>query len=134
MVALSLAVGDPSLAVLGAFGALSSSLAATQLTAAGAGGGLQYKNADGLLSYNGCLVGCASSVFFADSLTTAAFVTFTGATAATLTTLTLSNSVFTQQPQWTFHPAERGVRIGGLAVREKYGFGGTHRRRGRHGA
>jgi len=55
---------------------------------------------DGLLSYNGCLVGCASAVFF-PSLVTATAVTLAGASAATFATVCFGR-IIPQMPQWTY--------------------------------
>jgi urea transporter len=55
----SLAVGDPFVACMAAAGSLSSTLASRQLTTT------RQATADGLHSYNGCLVGCAAAVFVA---------------------------------------------------------------------
>jgi len=58
--------------------------------------------ANGLYSYNGCLVGCATAVFVAPHCSTMMMglpVTLVGATASTFVTQALSQTMV--QPQWT---------------------------------
>jgi urea transporter len=58
---------------------------------------------DGLISYNGCLIGCASAVFIPD-IGTAIGTTLLGATATTYTSILLSKYLSTSSgmPQWTY--------------------------------
>lgn len=108
----SLAIGDPFVALLGGVGAVSSTAFANAVC--------DEKNnkatstANGLLAYNGCLVGCATAVFIApfptetssimlqaSSLATALSVTAAGSSTATMLTLSLREQLFTTMPQWT---------------------------------
>jgi urea transporter len=91
----SLAVGDPFLACMAATGSLASTLTSQQACLS--------KNAmmDGLHSYNGCLVGCATAVFVAPEATlTALTVTLAGASASTMVAASLTNMF--KMPQWTY--------------------------------
>lgn len=92
----SLAVGDPYLAVLAFLGSTTSTLTAqtAQLNTT--------TTTNGLYSYNGCLVGCATAVFVAPQCSTLIMglpVTLVGATASTFVTQILSQTMV--QPQWT---------------------------------
>lgn len=92
----SLAIGDPLTASMAALGTTVSSATAhySKLDASS-------KEA-GLLSYNGCLVGCAASVFLApiSSLLAISAFTVAGAASSTFVTASLSKAL-TPMPQWT---------------------------------
>jgi urea transporter len=99
----SLAIGDPFLAAMATVGTVTSTATAQCLS-------LSSKDAlhNGLYSYNGCLVGCASSVFLASTFTTTSSLLFattaltvTGAVSATMVTAAL-NKVCPPMPQWTY--------------------------------
>jgi urea transporter len=99
----SLAIGDPFLATMAILGTLTSTATAKYIP-------LPSKDAlsNGLYSYNGCLIGCASSVFLSSTFTTmSSFVlattalTMTGAASATITTAIL-NKICPPMPQWTY--------------------------------
>ena len=103
----SLAIGDPYLAVLAATGTLTSTALAQTLSLN------SNSTSNGLLSYNGCLMGCAVAVFVAPYhgggdpatlvsalLSTALPATITGAAAATVATASLGSVL--QSPQWTY--------------------------------
>jgi urea transporter len=99
----SLAIGDPYLAVWATLGTLTSTATAQSLSLSSKG---MLEN--GLYSYNGCLVGCATSVFLASTqMSTSSLVfataagTVTGAAAATVVTAILSKHVCPPMPQWT---------------------------------
>lgn len=89
----SLALADPMLAILATFGAGASVGTSTFL-------GLdENKLKNGLLGYNGFLIGCASSVF-TSSLPFAVLGTLAGAIATPLVSASLNN--MTTVPQWTW--------------------------------
>ena len=99
----SLAIGDPFLVSMATIGTLTSTATAKYIP-------LPSKDAlnNGLYSYNGCLIGCASSVFLSSIFTsTSSFVlattalTMTGAASATITTAIL-NRICPPMPQWTY--------------------------------
>lgn len=104
----SLAVGDPFLAIMAALGTATSSATAhcANLDAS--------TTSNGLYSYNGCLVGCAASVFAttttAATMTTSSLLsivafTVAGSASATFVTAALTKKVVTTapaMPQWTF--------------------------------
>ena len=99
----SLAIGDPLLVAMAMLGTLTSTATANYIP-------LPSKDAlrNGLYSYNGCLVGCASSVFLSSTFTTTSSLllattalTVTGAAAATITTAVL-NKISPPMPQWTY--------------------------------
>lgn len=99
----SLAIGDPFLASMAILGTLTSTATAKYIP-------LPSKDAlnNGLYSYNGCLIGCASSVFLSSTFTsTSSFVlattalTITGAASAAITTAIL-NKLCPPMPQWTY--------------------------------
>jgi urea transporter len=99
----SLAIGDPYLAVWATLGTLTSTATAQSLSLSS-----KVMMENGLYSYNGCLVGCATSVFLASTqMTTSSLVlataagTVTGAAAATIVTAILSKHVCPPMPQWT---------------------------------
>ena len=57
----------------------------------------------GLWSYNGCLVGCATSVFLApESVLLGVTCTVAGAAASTFVTAALGNALQGRMPQWTY--------------------------------
>jgi urea transporter len=94
----SLAVGDPVLAVLAGTGTTLSTVTAT-LT------GSQHSDAlsNGLLAYNGCLIGCAAGGFLVPSSGLLAAVTWTTILAPASTALTLVLPKLTGSvPQWTW--------------------------------
>jgi len=83
---LGLAVGDPSLAMLAALGTVTANETATR-------SGLDKTAiANGLMGYNGCLVGCAASVFGPSSLLAATTFTVIGAAATPFCAVALSRS------------------------------------------
>jgi urea transporter len=91
----SLAVGDPFLACMAATGSLASTLTSQQMCLG------KQAMMDGLHSYNGCLVGCATAVFVApESTLTALTVTLAGASASTMVAVSLANMF--KMPQWTY--------------------------------
>jgi urea transporter len=94
----SLAIGDPFTASMAALGTASSTMTArfSQFDAS--------TTNDGLYSYNGCLVGCATAVFIAPhSLLFASVVTGIGAASATYVTACLSRMLASSSmPQWTW--------------------------------
>jgi urea transporter len=99
----SLAIGDPFVAVLATLGTVTASTTAKYVA-------LPSRDTleNGLYSYNGCLIGCASSVFLSSTYTTTgAFVlastalTVSGAASATIVTAII-NKVCPPMPQWTF--------------------------------
>ena len=104
-----LCVGDVHLATLAALGALQSQYVARSCSTTSH----QSAVTNGLWSYNGCLVGCATAVFVAPladtstwmstvtTLSTGVAVTTLGATVATFGTVALGNS-FSKMPQWTY--------------------------------
>ena len=100
----SLAIGDPYLALFATLGTLTSTATAQSLSLLS-----KEMQENGLYSYNGCLVGCASSVFLASThMTTASLVAATtvctviGAASATVVTAILSKHLCPPMPQWTF--------------------------------
>ena len=93
----SLALGDPYLAALAATGALTSTTVAKGLK-------LDKSALDnGLLGYNGTLMGCVSAVFIAPQNTLLGLAsTVPGAAAATVITSVLPKAMAKDVPQWTF--------------------------------
>jgi len=92
-----LALGDPWLAAMAGWGSVTSTMTARMARLDGSA--LQ----SGLLGYNGCLVGCAATVFIApESLTWALLSTTTGAMATPFVTMALGQAMRTVSPQWTF--------------------------------
>ena len=91
-----LALGDPFLACLAALGSTTSTMTA------------HYCQLDrtcwfqGLYSFNGCLVGCATATYLAPDMSIGVFTSLTmvGASTSTLVTQILSNSP-TRMPPWT---------------------------------
>jgi len=95
----SLAIGDPFTAAMAALGTTSSTVAA--LAANLDNNESNGKIANGLYSYNGCLVGCATAVFVAPhSFVTASAITAVGAATSTFVTASLSKAI-AEMPQWT---------------------------------
>jgi urea transporter len=92
----SLALGDPFTASMAALGTATSSATSHY-------SGLDASTtANGLNSYNGCLVGCAAAVFLApSSLFAISAFTVVGAASSTFVTASLSKAL-TPMPQWTF--------------------------------
>jgi urea transporter len=99
----SLAIGDPFLAGMAALGTVTSTAFAQYMP-------LPTKDTidNGLYSYNGCLIGCASSVFLASTFTTTSSLvlattalTITGAASATIAT-TILGKICNPMPQWTY--------------------------------
>jgi len=93
----SLAIGDPYCALHGFLGS-TVSVATAQ--------GMQLDKdtiENGLLAYNGTLMGCVSAVLLYPSLSLSTFaLTTAGAAACTALTASLGASVFTKQPQFTY--------------------------------
>ena len=87
-----MAFGDPYLATMATVGTLTATTTA-HLT------GLDAK--DGLLGYNGCLVGCAMSVFGPASVLACTTSTIVGAAATPFVAVSLKE-LMGQVPQWTF--------------------------------
>ena len=121
----SLAIGDPLLVAMAMLGTLTSTATATYIP-------LPSKDAlrNGLYSYNGCLVGCASSVFVSSTFTTTSSLllattalTVTGAAAATITTAVL-NKLCPPMPQWTY--AFNFVMLTALLRVQPFGPKGTN--------
>lgn len=91
----SLLIGDPYLAVLAGVGTLASSTTASLM------GIDEETRKNGLWSYNGCLVGCATAVFVApDSALMGLLTTSLGAAGSTALAASLSASL--KMPQWTW--------------------------------
>mmetsp|Transcript_19133 Transcript_19133/g.41557 ORF Transcript_19133/g.41557 Transcript_19133/m.41557 type:complete len:392 (-) Transcript_19133:2276-3451(-) len=95
IIGLGLAVGDPYLAALAALGTVTATATAT------AAGLDKASINDGLMSYNGCLVGCASAVFGSPSIIAATTATIVGASATPFVAATLKEAMGSV-PQWTF--------------------------------
>jgi urea transporter len=90
-----LAVGNPGLAGMAALGAVTS-------TATAKAAGLdEAAIKDGLLTYNGFLVGCAASVFGPTSMLACTTSTIVGAAATPFVSATLKETM-TEIPQWTY--------------------------------
>ena len=92
---LGLFLGDPYLAGLAALG----TVAAT--TTARASGLDKSSIEDGLMGYNGCLVGCAVAVFGSPSIIAATTATIVGASATPFVASSLKEAMG-GVPQWTF--------------------------------
>eukprot|EP00536_Pseudo-nitzschia_multiseries_P011623 jgi/Psemu1/320110/estExt_fgenesh1_pm.C_4060005 len=92
---LGLVIGDPYLAVLAALGTV------TATATANAAGLDKASIQDGLMSYNGCLVGCASAVFGPPSIIAATTATIVGASATPFVAASLKEAMG-GVPQWTF--------------------------------
>jgi len=90
----SLFVGDPFTATMAALGTTTSTITAQSVMKLD-----ETTTHNGLLSYNGCLVGCATAVFIAPHSALSIPITVVGAAASTAVTQILSKTV--QQPQWT---------------------------------
>ena len=89
-----LAVGDPTLACLAALGAVTATSAASTA-------GLDKQTIEnGLLGYNGCLVGCAAAVFGPSTIIASTTSTILGAAASPFVAASLSETM--KIPQWTF--------------------------------
>jgi urea transporter len=87
-----LAIGDPYLASMAALGAV---------TATGTAHIAGLTTSDGLLGYNGCLVGCAAAVFGPSAILACATNTVVGAAVSPFVALSLKQSMGSV-PQWTF--------------------------------
>lgn len=99
----SLAIGDPFLVSMAMLGSWTSTVTAQYIP-------LPSNDAlrNGLYSYNGCLIGCASSVFLSSTFTSTSSLvlastalTMTGAASAAITTAIL-NKICPSMPQWTY--------------------------------
>lgn len=97
MILASLLIGDPILTSLAALGTVTSTATAKIADLD------KNTTRSGLYSYNGCLVGCAASVFVAPvgGMFAAAAFTAAGASSSTFATVALTR-VLTPMPQWTF--------------------------------
>ena len=95
IVGLGLAVGNPYLAGLAALGTVAATMTAT------AAGLDKAAVKDGLMGYNGCLVGCASAVFGSPSIIAATTATIVGAAATPFVAASLKETMGSV-PQWTF--------------------------------
>ena len=95
IVGLGLAVGDPYLAGLAALGTVTATMTATAV------GFDKAAVKDGLMSYNGCLVGCASAVFGSPSIIAATTATIVGGAATPFVAASLKETMGSV-PQWTF--------------------------------
>jgi len=92
---LGLFLGDPYLAGLAALGTFTATTAATVA-------GLDKTSiTDGLMGYNGCLVGCALAVFGPPSIIAATTATIVGASATPFVAASLKEAMGSV-PQWTF--------------------------------
>lgn len=92
---LGLFLGDPYLAGLAALGTFTA-------TATARAAGLDKASInDGLLGYNGCLVGCAAAVFGSPSILAATTATIVGASATPFVASSLKEAMGSV-PQWTF--------------------------------
>jgi urea transporter len=89
-----LALGSPYLATLAALGT------ATATATSHAAGLDSASIKDGLLQYNGCLVGCAAAVFGPASVLVATTSTIVGAAATPFVAASLKETM--SIPQWTF--------------------------------
>jgi len=95
IIGAGLFVGDPYLAILAGLGTVTA-------TAAAKAAGLDKASIeDGLLGYNGCLVGCAAAVFGPSSVIAATTATIVGASATPFVAVTLKEAMGSV-PQWTF--------------------------------
>jgi len=92
---LGLAIGDPYLAGLAALGTVTATASAT------AAGLDEASIKDGLLGYNGCLVGCAFAVFGSPSIIAATTATIVGAAATPFVAVSMKEAMGSV-PQWTF--------------------------------
>jgi urea transporter len=89
-----LALGSPYLATLAALGTVTA-------TATSHAAGLDTSSIkDGLLGYNGCLVGCAAAVFGPASVLAATASTIVGAAATPFVAASLKETI--SIPQWTY--------------------------------
>lgn len=89
-----LALGSPYLATLAALGTATA-------TATSHAAGLDSSSIkDGLLGYNGCLVGCAAAVFGPASVLTTTASTIVGAAATPFVAASLKETI--NIPQWTY--------------------------------
>lgn len=95
IVGFGLFVGDPYLAGLAALGTFTATATARAV-------GLDASAVEnGLMGYNGCLVGCASAVFGAPSVLAATTATIVGASATPFVASSLKEAMGSV-PQWTF--------------------------------
>jgi urea transporter len=87
-----LVIGDPYLAGMATLGTV---------TATGTAHIAGLTTSDGLLGYNGCLVGCAAAVFGPSAILACATSTVVGAAASPFVALSLKQAMGSV-PQWTF--------------------------------
>lgn len=90
----SLAIGDPTLAIHAALGAWTATFTAQSI------GLNQQSCSDGLLGYNGALIGCAMSVFGPSFAPLGVAYTIVGASATSVFCASLNRAL--SQPQWTW--------------------------------
>jgi urea transporter len=101
VILLSLALGDPAVAFLAGVGSLASTVTAITTLSGGTRKGTTSANTieNGLFSYNGCLVGCATAgLICPGSIAAALPLTVAGAATSTYLTALLMKS---PMPQWT---------------------------------
>lgn len=91
-----LALGDPYLATMATLGT------ATATGTAQLAGIDSNSINDGLLGYNGCVVGCAAAVFGPASILACTTTTLVGSAATPFVALALKESLGSSMPQWTF--------------------------------
>ena len=91
----SLAIGDPTLAIYAALGACTATFTAQSII-----GLNQQSCSDGLLGYNGALIGCAMSVFGPSFAPLGVAYTIVGASATSVFCASLNKAL--SQPQWTW--------------------------------
>jgi urea transporter len=91
-----LAIGDPYLASMAALGT------ATATGTAHMAGITTSSTSDGLLGYNGCLVGCAAAVFGPSAILACTTSTVLGAAVSPFVAVSLKQALGSTVPQWTF--------------------------------
>jgi urea transporter len=102
VILLSLALGDPMVAFLAGVGSFASTVTAITTLSGGTTKGTTSATTieNGLLSYNGCLVGCATAgLICPGSMAAALPLTLAGAATSTYLTAMLMNK--SPMPQWT---------------------------------